>query len=236
VDIQGLEIGPLIFGEIRSVATETRKGDGTIVPSSSMYINGVQIGGFPIGMSDTGFTGAPGSGPKQLNEAFASMLKGSGQSVTVVAAQAFPTAVVAPTIQISGPLQIPGLTTAPGTYTINIGAATASVQGSGTAPANIGTVQGGTADLGAGALGPAPSIAGTENFTPSGLLPQALPAVQPLPGQAPEPATRQFVPAAQVTAQPAGFEIDGLYRMLLLGALVAGASVAIIGRLGVSKP
>lgn len=228
VVVQGLGVGPVSFGEIRSVATQTLDPSGLITPSSSMQLSGVKIGGLPIGLADTGFTGTPGQGPKEINEAFAAFMKGTGHQVTVVAAQKTPTSITAPTIQITGPLAIPGVTTSTGSYTINIGLATASLQG--TQPIGETTAAGSTpvGVDGAGTPGSTLPVPGLD--AAAGVLP-ALPApAAAIPSEVP---TQTFVPAASDGAYlGSSWDINALYLMVVFGGVVAGTSAVVIRRWG----
>ncbi|GAA0603430.1 hypothetical protein GCM10009547_01250 [Sporichthya brevicatena] len=231
VVIQGLAVGPISFGEIRSVASQKLDPSGLVTPSSSMEMSGVKIGGLPVGLTDRGFTGTPGQGPQQINEAFAAFMAGTGHQVTVVAAQKTPTSITAPTIQITGPLELPGVTTGPGTYTINLGLATASLQGTQPTGAGSGDAGAGAVPVGVdgsaapGSTLPVPGLDAAAGFLPSASLPDAA----ALPAQVP---TQNFVPAVAGGDLSSAWDINGLYLMVVFGAAVAGASAVVIRRWG----
>lgn len=233
VVIQGLAVGPVTFGEIRSVASQTLQPSGAVTPSSSMEISGVKVGGLPVGLSDAGFTGTPGQGPDEVNDLFASFMSGTGHSVTVVAAQRTPTSIVSPTIRITGPLEIPGVTTATGSYTINLGMATASLQGTQpVGPGTSGTGAGETPPGVDGASTPGAALPGADVDAAAG-FPPADATVGGEPAPAPEVPAQAFVPAVSGGAFPgASYDIDALYLMVVFGAAVAGTSAVVIRRWG----
>jgi hypothetical protein len=139
--LQGLAIGPLTIGEITATATETRGPDGTITPSSTIAITGLEVGDIPITLSPDQLMAATAAVPLPVNATLASLLKSSGIAVSVEPAETFPTRVISPAIVITTKVNTE-IGTAPGTLTLTTASATASliqttpsVPGSATAPA-----------------------------------------------------------------------------------------------------
>lgn len=155
---QGLVIGPLTFGQILTNATMELSADGKITRSADVRMSGFKYNDQAAELSGSG-QGAAQS--QQLNDQLAALLKGSGYMVRVTAPQDLGNIVVAPGVEITGPAEVPGVTSGPGTFTMRIGTASASVIGTGSpdlGTANIDT-----------AVGPGTALPGTAVTDAAGL-------------------------------------------------------------------
>ena len=130
--VEGLTIGPLTVGEVKSSAAVAADCSGIVTPSTSLEINAVRIGNIPVQVNQEGlYMGGP-SVPLPLNATLREALKASGISVQLVAPrQPTPGKVVAPALEITMPFTSPelGEGKSSGTVTIIAGSATASMAG-----------------------------------------------------------------------------------------------------------
>jgi hypothetical protein len=130
-DLQGLTVGPLTIGQVKSVATETLDSSGSPTPSTELRIVGLRIGGVPVELTPQGFVaGGPTTYPVPLNPTLASVLKSSGITMQFVAARKFDDRVVAPALEITFPFTMPdNVGKFSGTATVVIGSAIAQLSG-----------------------------------------------------------------------------------------------------------
>jgi hypothetical protein len=157
-DVQGLTIGPLTIGRVTSTATATLAGDGTVEPTSSISISALRIGGIDVAINEKGLQLASVNVPLPIGDTLAALLSGAGLDVHFTTAQSFPNAVIAPTLVISTTVET-GVGTAPGTMSVTLGGATATLTGPNAADA-VTPVDDGVAapDLGGAAVLDTPSL------------------------------------------------------------------------------
>ena len=259
-DVQGLSIGPLDIGEISSSATETLEPDGTVTPSSSMTITGIEIGGLPIGvLVPNGLEGAGETIPLPINSILAKILSVAGISATVETAQTFSGTVDSPALQITMPVTVPSI--GPGTVTLTFGSTSASMVGSASASDGLGSLGGGTSpsSISTGSassqtaspsstttssLPVAPSTAGSEVAGAGLSPPSASSAGNPVgSSQVASPTSGSSVSIRPVVAsspQYTGvfgvFGIKTLYLVVTLGALASLVISQLIRILGIRRP
>jgi len=127
---EGLAIGPLTVGEVKSSAAVAVDSSGVVTPSTTLEINAVRIGNIPVQVNQEGlYMGGP-SVPLPLDATGREALKASGIWVQLVAPrQPTPGTVVAPALEITLPFTSPelGEGKSSGTVTIIAGSATASM-------------------------------------------------------------------------------------------------------------
>jgi hypothetical protein len=249
-DVQGLTIGPLTIGEVRSNATETASSDGTVTPSSDLVITGMQVGGLPVALSPAGLNVAGPGVPLPLNSTLEAILANSGLTATVVRPQTYPGEVTAPAVQLTGPVNDLGAGTGNGTFTLIIGGAEAAMQtGAGvpgippTSTSPSGAAAGSTSPSGGA---PAPTAGGTPATTPAtgaSAATTASPAQSPgsasIPSIAVAPtasSTRSSGRSLTLIANPLGFDIRSLYLVFAAAAAVALAAAQLLRTLGVRGP
>jgi hypothetical protein len=237
-DLQGLTVGPLMLGEVKSVATETLDASGAVTPSTSLEIAGLRVGGVPVELAPQGLVAGGATYPVPINQTLNGLLKASGITMQVVSAQQFPGRVVAPALQVTFPFampfKIPNVGQFSGTATLIIGSATAQMSGAAAESGGGGASTGGagseTASLGGGNLG------GSQGSSPAGVGASGL-----APGGVSSPALASpsaVVPAVRSGARPgvlaATSEVDvrSLYLVVLAGVIVAVAAGQVIRRLG----
>jgi hypothetical protein len=245
-DIQGLTIGPVTFGEIKSIATETLAPDGTVTPSSSLVINGVRIGTLPITLSTDGLNVAGSAVPVPVGGVINTVLKPQHISVSTIHAQRIKHGVVAPALLITGPLPTKKIGTANGTYRITLGSAIASMTA--TAPAGSLGSTGSTGSLGGtgstgslGGTGSTGSLGGTGSTgslggSGTGTVPSLGATGSGLPTQSSPPAVAPSTSGGTGAVAPAAylgtFDIRDLYLWLCIvgaGAFVMAQLVRLIG-------
>jgi hypothetical protein len=243
-DFQGLTVGPLTLGEVKSVATESMDSSGAVTPSTELSIAGLRIGGVPVELTPQGFVAGGPTYPVPLNSSLASLLKSSGITMQFVAAQTFPDRVVAPALRLTMPFampfRIPNVGQFSGTLTAIIGSATAQLSGAAPAEAGTGADLGGSgpssgtagsassSDLGTSGLS-APASSGETAVSPSlaGAGPAGSTAAPSLvsAGSPPKSGTRAATLAGAV-------DVRGLYLVILVGVMVAVGAGQLIRRLG----
>jgi hypothetical protein len=156
-EFHSLSIGPLVIGNVKSVATMTLDAFGTVTPSTALEIAGLRIGGVPVSVREDGVVAGPATHELGLNSFTSGLLKDSGVSVEVVSAQSFPDRVLAPTLKITfpymTPVEVPKVGRVSGTGSLMIGLASASLVGVG----GVGDVTAG----GGSEVSPAVPTAGT---------------------------------------------------------------------------
>lgn len=131
-NVQGLSIGPLRLGEVRTVATLTLAPDGTLTPSTELEILGTSVGGIPVTLTPDGVSAAGPSAPLPISPALNDILAGSGITVRVVEAQVFPDQVVAAAVEVTAPFNapaVPNVGELTGTVTYRLGSAVARLSG-----------------------------------------------------------------------------------------------------------
>jgi hypothetical protein len=238
-DVQGLTLGPVNIGEIKSTATETLTADGTVTPASSITINAVRIGTLPITVSTNGLNIAGNAVPLPIGGVINKLLKASGITVDTITAQKFKGRIVSPALRITGPLPTKGIGTANGTYTVTLGSATAAITASVPSTGTTGPI-GGSGTLpgtgSTGGTGTVGSTGGTGSLGGTGAVPPIAPGtgtVQPQtspPAVAPpsNPNTGALKPAAYLGT----FDIRDLYLLLCIvgaGAFLMAQLVRLIG-------
>lgn len=226
-DIEGLTVGPVTIGEITSTATETMDATGQVTPASSITIDGARVGTLPVEISTQGLNVAGTTAPLPLSSIIDSVLKAQHITVSVATAQIHAGRVVAPSIEIDGPVPSKGIGTAEGSFTITLGGATAAMQsttggGPGVPPSSTGTVAGSgpTGPSVSGALPPGPGRS---------VLPRGAGVATVVAGTTPTP---EVAPAALVGL----FDIRSLY-LIICAAAVAAFGVGQLTRwIGVRVP
>jgi hypothetical protein len=246
-DIQALSIGPLTFGEIRSVATMTLDAAGQLSKSSSLVISGAELAGQPVNITETGLTASGTQVPVPIGTSLASVLKASNISVRLLDAKASDGAVTAPALTITMPFSTAaksaGTGSPEGELTMTIGRATASLTGAGANGAGL-TAGAQTADPQAGsiAVGQASPPAGTgisagDPGVGSGNAGVAV-GGQGSAASAPSVplATRPVASDVSLRSAPKVFGVEGLYLWFVVGA----ALIVVMGWLlrvrGVRRP
>jgi len=243
-DVQSLTIGPLTIGEMKSTATETLGADGTIKPTTAMVLDGVVIGGLPVSISPEGLDVPGRTVPLPLNSTFASLLSASKISVTVVAAQSYPGRVVAPALQITGPVSAPIVGSAPGTYTLMVGGASAGMMNS--VGADTSSAPSSSGPLGGSPVRPPAASTDSGTVPPSaaagvGGAPVPAASVEPAPAVADlspprGPAAMTLGPRAlRPRAVRENFDITSLYLIVAALAFVMWAAGQLVRLLGVRQ-
>jgi hypothetical protein len=130
-DVEGLSIGPLTLGRVRSHATVIVDESGVAKPSSELQIDGASIGGLPIRIDGDsidllGSLEIPVPVARIVND----LLHGAGITVELLAAEQTDTSATAGAVRISmpfGPIDIPNVGSFTGTLAVTLGAASANI-------------------------------------------------------------------------------------------------------------
>jgi hypothetical protein len=229
VDVQGLTIGPVTLAGIRSTATMALNHDGTITSSSKATINALEIGGLAVGIDSSSLTTPGPTVPLPIGSALNALLGVLKINLQLAPTQKLPGKVIAPALLVTMPLDVP-LGTGPGTLSLTLGGASASMSGSPTTDDETagGSPGGGsgTAATDAGSATNAPSAA-----VPDGGAPVAGPDIASVP---PSSKAKALAPATRRTAAIVGiFDISSLYLAITGCALAAYTLGHLIRLMGV---
>lgn len=77
-DVQGITIGPLTIGSLRSVATVASDKSGSLTRNSSFAVDAMRIGTLPVGLAPGGFTVFGNPVPGDTQAIFNSLLEAGG--------------------------------------------------------------------------------------------------------------------------------------------------------------
>lgn len=244
-DVQGLTVGPLTLGEVKTVATEAMDSSGAVTPSTELSIAGLRVGGVPVELAPQGLVAGGPIYPVPLNSSLNSLLKSSGITMQFVAAERFPDRVVAPALQITMPFampfKVPNVGQFSGTLTVIIGSATAQLSGA-AAEAGVGGESGpglatsteGSASSGELAV-PGAEVPANGGKTPESLSLAGVPTTSGGSPSAPSLALpRSAAPAdrARPVALAGAIDVRSMYLVILVGVMVAVGAGQLIRRLG----
>lgn len=130
-EVQGLTVGPLSIGSLRSTATMTMSPTGTREQESSIAIDAVTLAGFPITIGPDGISLVGVDVPLPIEDTLEQLLSSALVQVEFVPEQTFDDRVVAGAIRLTFPVEMPApvppLGQLSGSVTVTLGAATASV-------------------------------------------------------------------------------------------------------------
>ncbi|HUE60715.1 MAG TPA: hypothetical protein VMO88_14135 [Acidimicrobiales bacterium] len=246
-EIQGLKVGPLAIGDVLSTASETASPDGTVTPSTNLVITGVQVGGLPVSLSGKNLNLPGPSVPLPINPTLQSILASSGLTATVVAPQQFNGEVLAPAVELTGPVNDLGAGTGPGTFRLILGGAEAAMQVGGGPPATTPTASSPAASSDSSGTGIgssnsdatstnqlSPSNSGATGAAAAGPTADSLSAGSRLaqPGSARSLSGR----SVDLVSNPLGFDIRSLYLVFAAAALIAVVAAQLMRSLGVRGP
>jgi hypothetical protein len=225
--LDGLSLGPLAIGSVRTLAQVVRSADGTLRPTGTIEIAGLKVGGAAATVDAKQLSFAGTTTPLELAPVLNEILKSSGISLAIAPGTTTKLAngyeVTSPALVITSRFDSkqPGF----GVFTVTttIGRATAKLTQAGTGGA-----------IPAGTVGPAGAVSGP------GIVPGAVdgiaaaPGLGQLPSTAAGPATVDFVPGSAVQALAALqtpdniFDIRSFYLVLVAaGCAVGGLAVAL---------
>ncbi len=255
-EIQGLTVGPLTVGEVLSTATETASAAGALTPSTNLVLSGLQVGGLPVSLSTAGLDLPGPSLPLPLNSILGSLLTRYGLTATVVAAQNYKGEVVAPAVELTGPVNDLGLGTGAGTFTLTLGGAEAAMQvgvAPPAAPPASGTTSSPASSSGSPAATTVPgratgatatsvatttaaaSVAPGTSAVPAVAGAASTPTTEPddlMQSSAPAPTRRSLA----VVSDPLGFDIRSVYLVFAGAAMVSLLAAQLVRTLGVRGP
>ena len=244
-EIQGLKVGPLSIGDVLSTASETASADGTVTPATNLVITGVQVGGLPVSLSGAGLNLPGPSVPLPVNPTLQSILASSGLTATVVKPQQFNGEVLAPAVELTGPVNDLGVGTGPGTFTLILGGAEAAMQVGAAPPATTPTASSPAAasDLSGTGSGSGTSYA-TNPVSPSISAATGVAAAGPTGGslsagsRPAQPGSARSLSGRSVdlVSNPLGFDIRSLYLVFAAAALIAAVAAQLMRSLGVRGP
>ncbi len=228
-DVQGLTVGPVSIGTVRSIVSVAADANGNLTRSSSFAVDGLRIGNLPVGLARDGFTVAGQPAPSDQQAALNDMLESAGVALEQFPQTETPHGVNGAGVIITHKFDTPSLGATTVTYRLGGAAVALNAAGSralGQAPAVApsGTVAPGTAPAATAPL----DGAFAPGVTARGSLPQTATAfaAAPLAGQdGGAVPTVAFLPTA--SALPAGLS-DRLYLgIVLTGVLGFGVTRAL---------
>lgn len=246
--LQALTVGPVTIGEVRSHAEMKLDSFGMATPSTSLEISGMRVGTVPVALTGDGLVVGGPARPVPLNQSLEQLLKPSGITLEVLAAQSFPDRVLAPALKMTLPFAASPSGQGQTVMTVTIGSAVAALKGSAAASDTLGETlpTPGGDQTAATPIDPSPDGFGTgllppvSNLTEVPSLPLGEPGFSPETGSGP-PATDNTpalsalpvlpaVPAAQTFIQK--FAFAPVYLIFVVGALLALTFGIKVRRLG----
>jgi hypothetical protein len=229
--VQGMAVGPLAIGEVSSTAAIRSDASGQRTPETTVHISGIRIGGQPVDLDATGLNAGGVPIPLPVSDSMAQALASSGITVMLVPAQTSADGAIAPAMVITMPADMRpiGLGTAPGTFSITLGGASARL-------VTAGPASGSAAGTAAGALpgSVAPGVDSAALGAPA--LPTTAAGLPVGSGAIPGSPAGALVPTAASTLDLASFDLTDVYLFVIAGAVGALVLAQLTGLLGVRKP
>lgn len=128
-DFQGLSVGPLSIGRVRSSATMTLDTSGRVERAAELDVDGFRIGGVELEIAAGELRIAGQAIPLPLEDTLQTLLGVAGFDVEYQAGEEFEDSVIAPTLTLTTEVGDLGIGTGDGTMTITLGGATAALTG-----------------------------------------------------------------------------------------------------------
>jgi hypothetical protein len=231
-EVSGLALGPLALGRVVSTATLTQAPDGQISSTGTVEVHGAKVGALSVSIDRSGLNvlGVPVAAP--IQETLEQILGAAGIRVEYQGIQKTETTVVAPAMVLTMPVDLTdlgGVATEPGTLSVTLGQAIASLTPAGFDPgAGDASIDDGSASLADGA---------SSSVVDAGVPDFGAPAVTPsvaARGRAPDgaPAT-----ATEFTDRiSAEWPVGQLYLVVVLLAIAAFVTATGVRILGVKIP
>jgi hypothetical protein len=157
--VEGLAVGPITIGEIKSTARMRSDPAGASVPTTDLQINAMRIGGVAVQVHSDGIGFGEPTVPLPIDATLTELLGDSGMTIELVAPRHVDNTVTAPAIQITMPYETPpasDLGGHTGTLRIVVGSATATLTAAGSGGSEV------AIDTGGGA----PELSETASFPP----------------------------------------------------------------------
>lgn len=121
-EAQGITVGPLSIGRVRSTARLVLSEDGFVTPHSDIDITSVRIGGVGVNLGPEGIDlGGPTVVPLPIAPALDAVLEASGVKVEIAPSQTLSDGVTAPALRISTRFDASHLGSDEGTLTVVLG-------------------------------------------------------------------------------------------------------------------
>jgi hypothetical protein len=235
-DAQGITIGPLRLGHVRSSSTVHLAPDASVARSSALEVTGASVGGSAVGITPAGLTAGSSTTPLPATSPVDEQLRSAGVSVAYLEPESTPAGVVAAGVKVTVSRQVPG-PVSPVTVTYIFGQSASAVAGVAGTPPSL------AVPSGLGPTSPPPDSAGT-SADPAGLptprnapgiaspLGAAMTAAFPSPRPPPAPSVLSSRPLGHLRRTP-GFDLSTLYLVLAAGAMAAAALSRLISLFGV---
>ena len=226
-EVEGLAIGPLALGAVRSTATAEMSPTGAITFHSSIVVEAARLGGLPIAIGPNGVTllGVPVDLP--IGGTVEKLLSSSGLIVEFIPEQTFADRVVAGSLRVTIPYEMPApvppLGQLSGSLTFTIGSATASMTGA--VPGQPGPSNGST---------PARTV-DTPSATSSGAVPPT--GLAPAAPASPAASVPVVSTGGAATLAPLDlWDIKLLYLVFVAGCITLMGAGHLVRQLGVRRP
>ena len=127
VSVEGLTLGPLSIGEVRSSATQRLDSTGTVASTSTLVITGLRLGGLTFDLTPEGLSVAGAIVPLPVADLLTSVMDQSGITFEFLPSEEYPDRVVSPAVRITMPIKNSGLGTGDGNLALTLGYSTAMV-------------------------------------------------------------------------------------------------------------
>jgi hypothetical protein len=208
--IEGVTLGPLTLGQIRSTAMLAMDATGYITPSTTMAISGARIGGVAIDLEPTGLNLGGPTVPLPIASVSKTLLAASGIKLEIEPGEVLEDGITSPAIRLSTQFDASGIGKGPGTASMVLG----------DVAVHLGAPSGGPVESDTG---------GAVDAGGSPVVDPGAPSTDALEFGAPEIAEAPSAPgrAAETGAPPVpivsrlAFDVSGVYLgLLLLGGLL----------------
>lgn len=218
--VSGFRIGPLILGDVRSLAKMARSADGSLTNTAEFKVSGVDLAGLSFDVTKDGFRFAGSDVPAPLAASFNDLLKSAGLELTILPEQRTKNSVIAAGLKVTRQLDLTTSNLGTGELSFIFGQASSSLTSSGDAPTSAFPD---SAAVAPGTVAPGGSLPSTDSIAagplPTGIGAGTLPqGVTPAAGVLPVGLSNLIEP---------GFDADRFY--LLFVAVVA--AILVVGQL-----
>lgn len=132
--VEGLAVGPITIGEIKSTARMQSDAAGASVPTTDLQINAMRIGGVAVQVHPEGIGFGEPSVPLPIEASLKELLGHAGMTIELVGPRHVDNTVTAPALEITMPYETPPageLGGHTGTLRIVVGSATATLTAAG---------------------------------------------------------------------------------------------------------
>jgi hypothetical protein len=234
-DAVNLAGGALRVGAIRGTAKVTRRPNTQPARSSSFSVDGVSVGGQPVGFNDKGFVIAGTSTPIPADNPLAQTLEQAHISMRYLRAIADSDGVVSPGLVITQRQQVPQGPTLILTYVFGRAVAHASIAGADRLAVGALPIAGGTGQVGV-VESPAAAVARGASVTSNGVAGAAQVSTGGAVGSSQQSEPRAIASTGRASSAGlgrGGASTASIYVILIIGAVIALGGGQLLRMMGV---